>query len=456
MNSAEANFSGEIMEQNMWIRRGNVAKALEVAANDLSQEAEISWGISGKYLDGPSQRLRGASGHLIAQLRTNRIRVEDLQVENQSLREQVLMLQSEVEDQRTKFDVVQKVLGDGLWEIQNADKPLQFQQEVWWSKEFRNLLGFHDEYDFPNILSSWADRLHPDDRDRVLSALSSHLNDNSGRTQYDLTYQLSCANGEYRWFRARAETIRDGRGNPLRTVGALRDSTEEMLRNRLFDTALTRFELSLEMLSDGLWDMEVVAGDPLNPMNAFWWSNQLRRLLGYETVEEFPDLLDSWASKVHPDDKQTVMNAFTQHLGDRKGRIPYNIEYRLRCKDGNYKWFRAKGQTRRAPDGTPLRVVGALTDIQAAKQREELELSEYRQRTQLENHLSKVSEIMLTIKDIANQTNLLALNAAIEAARAGEWGRGFAVVADEVRKLAERTRIATEYVANMNGERTPS
>jgi methyl-accepting chemotaxis protein len=99
----------------------------------------------------------------------------------------------------------------------------------------------------------------------------------------------------------------------------------------------------------------------------------------------------------------------------------------------------------------PLRVVGALTDIQAAKHEQELQRSELEQRQQLERHLAKVSEIMLTIKDIANQTNLLALNAAIEAARAGETGRGFAVVADEVRKLAERTRVATDYVANMGG-----
>jgi hypothetical protein len=160
-------------------------------------------------------------------------------------------------------------------------------------------------------------------------------------------------------------------------------------------------------------------------------------------------VLDSWLSKVHPEDKTRVLDAFIGHLEDRSGRTPYDIEYRLCRKDGEYRWFRAKGQTRRARDGTPLRVVGALTDIHAAKVEAELQRRDMAHRVELENHLAKAAEIMLTIKDIANQTNLLALNAAIEAARAGESGRGFAVVADEVRKLAERTRVATEYVANM-------
>jgi PAS domain S-box-containing protein len=363
---------------------------------------------------------------------------------------QIDELSDELESMKTRFELIRMATSDGTWDmVVNHADPANPRNPFWWSDQFRHLLGFKTEKEFPNVLSSWASRLHPEDREPTLAAFGRHLADRSGRTPYDVTYRLATKSREYRWFRARGQTVRSANGTALRVAGSLTDIHESRTRELMLETLLVRFDLAREMLQDGLWDLEVVAGDPVNPKNAFWWSDQFRRLLGYKDVQEFPDVLDSWASKLHPDDAQRTVDAFTAHLTDRTGRTPYDLEYRLLCKDGEYRWFRARGQTKRAADGTPLRVVGALSDLTLQKHEEANQRKQTENNAFLDASLKSIGSIVGTIQRVADQTNLLALNAAVEAARAGTAGLGFAVVADEIRTLAQQVRSATAQIVDI-------
>ena len=88
-----------------------------------------------------------------------------------------------------------------------------------WSTAFRQMLGFHDRYDFPNVLESWSDLLHPDDYERVTTLLFKSIQDRTNQTKYNVEYRLKLSNGKYQWFRAIGEVIRRRDGSARRIAG---------------------------------------------------------------------------------------------------------------------------------------------------------------------------------------------------------------------------------------------
>src|ERR1017187_6263549 len=90
-------------------------------------------------------------------------------------------------------------------------------------------------------------------------------------------------------------------------------------------------------------------------------------MLGYEPGE-FPRTLDGWAASLHPEDKERTMAEIQAHLA---GRAPYATEYRVRRKDGTYRWWSARGAVARTPDGKPVRWIGSVTDVTDQRMAEE-------------------------------------------------------------------------------------
>ena len=301
----------------------------------------------------------------------------------------------------------------------------------------------------PDRLGLWAEQLHPDHRQATLDALTRQLTHHAADTSYEAEVLILADHGQYRWCHIRIVTQRDARGLPPLTIAVLRDIHQRHQRDAESALLSARFEIARECIQDALWDIEIIAGDPANPDNAIWFSPQMRRMLGYETLEEFPNRFDSWLSRLHPEDSERAVKAFIDHVQDHSGRTPFDVVYRLKHRSDEYRWFRGSGQTQRSSHGTPLRTVGAISDIHATHEENLLRQKQQEQHDTMQENLARLTNIVAAIQSIANQTNLLALNAAIEAARAGDAGRGFAVVADEVRKLATRTSEATQQAAEM-------
>jgi PAS domain-containing protein len=102
----------------------------------------------------------------------------------------------------------------------------------------------------------------------------------------------------------------------------------------------------------GLWDAVLYKCDAMHTKSCWTWSDQFRRLCGYSTEAEFPNVVQSWADRLHPDDAPATFAAFGATC---KSGVGYNITYRLKVRDGSYRWFRATGGVVLDEQGQPRR-----------------------------------------------------------------------------------------------------
>ncbi len=119
-----------------------------------------------------------------------------------------------------------------------------------------------------------------------------------------------------------------------------------------------RLSFALESAEDGVWDWAPQTDEAM-------FSRRWKEMIGYAD-HEFPNEGSAWIEHLHPDDKQDVLATMQNYFSG--GTSLYTTEFRMRCKDGSWKWILARGKViSRDEHGTPLRMIGTHTDISERK-----------------------------------------------------------------------------------------
>ncbi|HVU36040.1 MAG TPA: PAS domain-containing protein [Opitutaceae bacterium] len=133
-----------------------------------------------------------------------------------------------------------------------------------------------------------------------------------------------------------------------------------------------RFAAAVRATNDGVWEWWIQHA-------AAYFSPRWKAILGYEP-DEIADDREEWHSRVHPQDVERVDKVFRECLEGSASN--FSVEYRLRHKDGSYRWIDSRAVLIRDAAGKPLRMIGANADITERKQLEKelLSISDREQR----------------------------------------------------------------------------
>lgn len=193
----------------------------------------------------------------------------------------------------------------------------------------------------------------------------------TGKPKLGIIEQTLSSSGEKLWVNTSKFPWRDKDGKIIGVLVTAFDITDLVKKQDQKDSLMSavakalelseeRYYLAVRGSNDGVWDWNLLTQE-------IYYSPRYKELLGYRD-DEFPNTYDSFTAHVHPGDMPRISEAVRAHLEEK---VPLEIEFRMRCKNGEWSWFSVRGQAIWDKEGKPYRVAGSQRDITDRKQAEQ-------------------------------------------------------------------------------------
>lgn len=209
-------------------------------------------------------------------------------------------------------------------------------------------------------LEKVIDRIYPDDRARVTSAVNAAIDPQSAGI-YEIEYRIVWNDGTERWVLAKGQAQFDGEGQSRRPIdffGTLLDITDRKQAEESLRNSAERLSVALVAAKLGDWSWSAAT-------DVVTFSEQAAAMFGipagpYMTWTQMQTL-------IHPDDREQARLQVEQAIVNRSD---YDIEYRVIQPHGSERWIAAKGRAQYDTSGRVLGMLGVVQDITDRKQAE--------------------------------------------------------------------------------------
>ena len=262
-------------------------------------------------------------------------------------------LQMENEESQRKLELALEANRDGIWEWDILTG------KSYNSPRWKEIIGY-EKHELEDNVSSWEDKIHPDDREEVMQDLKEHLE--AKTSFYENIHRLKHKNGHWVWILDRGKAQFDENKKAIFMYGTITDISKEHELKENLKRSQKRLQEAEKIANLGSWEWNILTNEAI-------WSDETYRILGEEPYS-FASSYEKYFSFIPSEEHEFIESSISKAIEEKSD---IDIEHSFKLRNGKIKYVREQGRIKYDKDDKPYLMLGTVLDITELKEHQKRE-----------------------------------------------------------------------------------